>query len=777
MDDDKTRISADQGGHYVALPPGFVLGKYQLQSVLGQGGFGITYKAWDTALNRAVAIKEYLPAEVAIRLDGTTVTARSRNDADHFQWGLQRFLDEARALARFEDAPSVVRVHDYLQANGTAYMVMALIDGTPLQAILRPEAPLSEARLKAIALPLLDGLQHVHQAGFLHRDIKPSNILIRGNGQPVLIDFGAARQSLGERSHSLTSIFTPGYAPFEQYSSTGRQGPWTDLYALAATLYHGVSGKLPVSATDRIPDDPMLPAVRAGAGRYSRNFLAAIDHGLGVFEADRPQDAVQWARMLREEIPVPPPRVRTEAGARVGTPARRVAFVAGGVALASVAMLGIGIAALPAGMLADIAPFLSSETPQERAQRLAEQARAAAEQAQRAQAAVEAEARRRADEEARLKAEAEARVRAQEEARQQAASAQRRIEEAARARDEDARRKAEAEVARLVEEQRARQRLIDEQVAARAAAEEARKKAEADLAEAQRQAVEAQKQAEALRQQAAAAQSAAEADAQRRAEAEARAKADARAKAEADAKAKAEADAKAKADAEAKRKAEADAKAKAEAEAKRKAEADAKAKAEAEAKRKAEADARAKADQEARANTQPSVVPLVPQVEAPQPMTSADIRAAMAAAPTQRAAVAPPPPAPAPAAPVAPAVATPGFAYAGQWDWVIDCPNFTPIEGAHFLESAIWIEGPTFSSGFSWNGKSSGRFSGASMSIQFTFTARNGRNYKGSLGMSARSEKEMRGGGLISGFDSAQSGLGGSASAERQCSSVMIKRG
>jgi hypothetical protein len=771
MSDDKTRVSAEQGEHYIALPSGFVLGKYRLDSVLGQGGFGITYKAWDTSLNRAVAIKEYLPADVAIRIDGTTVTARSRNDTDHFQWGLQRFLEEARALARFEDAPSIVRVHDYLQAHGTAYMVMALIDGTPLQAIFRREAPLSETRLKAIALPLLAGLQHVHQSGFLHRDIKPSNILIRGDGQPVLIDFGAARQSLGERSHSLTSIFTPGYAPFEQYSSSGRQGPWTDIYALAATLYHGVSGKLPVSAADRIRNDPLIPAVQAAIGKYSRSFLAAIDHGLAVFEDDRPQDAMQWARMLRGEIPVPPPPRAPTAGRPIdgASPRRRAAVIVGGVALASLAIVGIGIAALPAGMLADIAPFLSSETPLERAQRLSEQARLAAEEAKRAQAVVEAEARRRAEEEARLQVEAETRARAQEETRLQAAQAQRRIEEAARARDEDARRAAEAEAARLAEEQRTRQRLIDEQVAARAAAEEARKKAEVELAEVQRQAAEAQKQAEALRQQAAAARAAAEADTQRRAEADARAKADAKAKAEADARAKAETDAKAKAEAETKRKAEAEARAKGEAEAKRKAEAEARAKAEAEARRKAEAEAKAKADQEARSRAQPAPVPLPTQIEAPPPVTSADIRAAPAADPVRQAAVTPPPPA-------APAVSTPGFVYAGHWGWVIDCPNFTPGDGAHFLDSAILIEGPTFSSGFSWDGKSSGRFSGTSMNIQFTFTARNGRFYRGSLGMSVRSEREMRGGGLISGFDSAQTGLGGAASSERQCSSVMIKK-
>jgi len=200
MDDHgKTKIASTADDHYIALPSGFRLGKYELQAVLGQGGFGITYRAWDRELDRAVAVKEYLPADSAIRVDGSTVKARSKVEDEGFAWGLTRFLDEARALARFENAPGIVRVYDYMQANGTAYMVMALIDGTPLSGIYRREGPLDEARLKSIILPLLDGLEQVHATGFLHRDIKPANILIRRDGVPVLIDFGAARQAVGEK--------------------------------------------------------------------------------------------------------------------------------------------------------------------------------------------------------------------------------------------------------------------------------------------------------------------------------------------------------------------------------------------------------------------------------------------------------------------------------------------------------------------------------------------------------------------------------------------------
>jgi hypothetical protein len=819
MSDDRTRVSADQGDHFVALPSGFVLGKYELRGVLGQGGFGITYKAWDSALNRAVAIKEYLPVEVAVRLDGTTVSARSRNDRESFEWGLQRFLEEARALALFEDAPAVVRVHDYLQANGTAYMVMALVEGTSLQTLYRREAPLSEARLKAIALPLLDGLQHVHRAGFLHRDIKPSNILIRGNGQPVLIDFGAARQALGGKSRSLTSIFTPGYAPFEQYSSTGRQGPWTDIYALAATLYHGVTGQLPVSATDRIPQDPLVPAARAAEGRCSKSFLAAIDHGLAVFEADRPADAALWARMLTGEVPVPRPKpaaATPQPTARV----RRWPLVAG-IAVVVLAVAGAGAVLLQSRTGA---PLLSSETGEQRAMRLAEQARLAMEEARAAQQAVDAEAKRRADEEARLKAEAEARLAAQEEGKRQAAEAQRRIEEAARVKDEAARQQAEAEARRLAQEQAERQRLIDEQIAARLAAEEARKKAEAELAEAQRQAAEAQKQAEALRLQAAAARAAADAELKKQEEEAARRAAEAKAKAEADAKKKAEAEA------EAKKKAEAEAKAKAEAEAKKKAEADAKTKADAEAKKKSDEEARKQTQQAANAPAAASASApadigrylvgldamvrqtIEQDVRGRPDLYGSDSAQFAIARFTRRVLVSSSPgraeievdfngairgqptgtmrarlslngypdnseitklqwvdkgslgtmPSTAAAAPsqqqAAVAPATPDFAYGGSWMLLVDCPN---VSVPPFMKFLIFIGGPSFTTSFYSNGRLTGEVSGTSLRAQFTFTGRNGDSFKGSFSANARGDKEFRGAGIVGGFNS---GAG-----DRQC--------
>jgi len=490
MSEEKTRqAAAGHDVHYVALPSGFRLGRYELQAVLGHGGFGITYRALDTELNRAVAIKEYLPSDVAVRVDGATVRAKSGRDEEGFAWGLERFLEEARALALFENA-HIVRVHDYMQANGTAYMVMALIDGEPLSALLRREGPLPEDRLKTIVLPVLDGLDDVHRAGFLHRDIKPANILIRPNGSPVLIDFGAARQALGEKSRSITSVFTPGYAPFEQYTSSGKQGPWTDIYALAATLYHGIAGKPPPQATDRIREDDMEPAASVGAGRYSRPFLDAIDAGLAVTENRRPQDIVQWRAMLNGESPSGPaaaPPLRPSRGKRL--------------------VLAAGVGALLLAGGGGYAAWQSIE----------EERKAAAQR-------LEAEA------EAREKAAAEARARAEQEQRE-AAEAQRRMEQEAKARAEaDARRKAEeAAAARAAEAARARE---EAEAKRRADEEEARLRAELEARI--RAELEAQQKRDAeIRRQA-------EEETRRKLEAEARAKADAdRRTAEAERKARA----------------------------------------------------------------------------------------------------------------------------------------------------------------------------------------------------------------------------------------------
>ncbi len=207
-----------------ALPLASRLLEYRLESVLGAGAFGMTYLAWDTHLEKHVAIKEYLPTELAVRaLDGSVVPVTTEHGYN-YQWALDRFILEARTLARFSH-PNIVRVNRYFEANGTGYMVMDYEKGESLWQLLKRAPRPQESQLRAMLMPLLDGLEAVHETGFLHRDIKPSNVFIRENGMPVLLDFGAARQAIGGATKSLTSILTPGYAPLEQYSGDGHQDP------------------------------------------------------------------------------------------------------------------------------------------------------------------------------------------------------------------------------------------------------------------------------------------------------------------------------------------------------------------------------------------------------------------------------------------------------------------------------------------------------------------------------------------------------------------------
>ncbi|MGE5624591.1 MAG: serine/threonine-protein kinase, partial [Bacillota bacterium] len=224
--------------HASALAIGHKLQEYVIGRLLGHGGFGLTYLAQDTNLNALVAIKEFLPQEFALRGPDSNVVPKSEFDADSYKWGLERFKEEARALARFKH-PNIVRVSRLLEANGTAYMVMDFEPGMTLSQYLKRHGPtLDEGRLLGLFLPVLDGLEALHRLQLVHRDIKPSNIYVRAYGGPMLIDFGAVRQAIGAQSRSLTSLVTPGYAPIEQYSSDGRQGAWSDLYAVGASIYY-----------------------------------------------------------------------------------------------------------------------------------------------------------------------------------------------------------------------------------------------------------------------------------------------------------------------------------------------------------------------------------------------------------------------------------------------------------------------------------------------------------------------------------------------------------
>ena len=279
--------------HRNALPAGYRLENFRCESVLGHGGFGITYRAVDEDLQQVVAIKEYLPREVALRDRDFTVVPVSESDRETLEWGLERFLDEARTLARFRH-PNIVGVRRFLRANGTAYLVMDYCEGESLESMLAQEGTLAPERLEAMLKPLLDTLEMLHDAGVTHRDIKPGNIYLREDGSPVLLDFGAARQALAQHSRSVTAMATPGYAAFEQYSTKGKQGPWTDIYGLGATLYRCVTGQRPPDASDRMLEDDLIPATEGAKGCYSLSLLERIDAALSLKPTDRPQGIRAW---------------------------------------------------------------------------------------------------------------------------------------------------------------------------------------------------------------------------------------------------------------------------------------------------------------------------------------------------------------------------------------------------------------------------------------------------------------------------------------------------
>jgi len=294
--------------HLHALPQGTELEGYIIERVLGIGGFGITYLAQDIRIGKAVAIKEYMPNEFAIRADSSTVLPKSGADKDDFSWGLERFLDEARTLASL-DHPNLNKVLRFFDANATAYMVLDYIEGETLSARLKRDRTLAENELERLLTALLSGLAVVHRGGFVHRDIKPGNIMLRPDGTPVLLDFGAARAAIGQRSQNITTILTPGYAPVEQYDQTSDDiGPWTDIYSLGMVAYRCVSGCTDGGLMDAVArarllrkgqqDEGLSPAVVVGKGRYSDNLLRSLDKAIEVNEEDRPQSVLEWKQVL-----------------------------------------------------------------------------------------------------------------------------------------------------------------------------------------------------------------------------------------------------------------------------------------------------------------------------------------------------------------------------------------------------------------------------------------------------------------------------------------------
>ncbi|VAW79108.1 Serine/threonine protein kinase [hydrothermal vent metagenome] len=289
-----------------ALEPGSIIDSFEIISVLGAGGFGITYKAIDKDLKHEVAVKEYLPGEYSWRIEDKTVVPKSSEVVEEYEYGLERFLDEGQTLAKFKHS-NIVRVVRYLRSNGTGYLVMDYEYGQTLHEYLLVNLAPTEEVLLSMAVAVLRGLSHIHAHGFLHRDVKPGNIYLRDKGEALLIDFGAARHSVGEHSQSMTGIVTAGYAPFEQYSVRAKQGPSCDLYALGATLYRAILGAPPVDAPDRIASlqegelDPLTPAIELGLDEYSDIFLQTIDWMLEPLSKDRPQSAMEVMKLISPE--------------------------------------------------------------------------------------------------------------------------------------------------------------------------------------------------------------------------------------------------------------------------------------------------------------------------------------------------------------------------------------------------------------------------------------------------------------------------------------------
>jgi len=337
------------------LAPGTRLEEFVIERFLGSGGFAVTYLARDESLGGWRAVKEYAPREWGARRADGGVGPRTGVDSRDYQWGLERFLEEARILARFHHR-NIVRVYRLFEAGGTAYMVTEHVEGRTLSAEVSETGPMPAARVRAMLLALADGLSVVHTAGLMHRDIKPDNVMLRPDGTPVLIDFGSARQAIGRHSRRLTSVLTPGYAPLEQYSEKGNQGPWTDVYALGAVAYWTLTGQVPDDATERAREDRLPSVADVAPQPVGRRLAAAVDAALAVNEDDRPRSLEAWKPLLEEaqEPRTPQPdeagggvifgSVAGSNGAGGGTASGRRWFGAAALGLAAAALAVAAIA-------------------------------------------------------------------------------------------------------------------------------------------------------------------------------------------------------------------------------------------------------------------------------------------------------------------------------------------------------------------------------------------------------------------------------------------------
>ena len=305
--------SKEQGSEYILPPQTILAGKYLVGRVLGQGGFGITYIGWDISLERKVAIKEYYPSGQVSRSPGTKVLTwyRSEQAQRARQDGLEMFLKEARKMAKVEDIPGVVKVRELFRENETAYIVMDFVEGETLKARLKRTGPMPWAQAKVIFRPAIQAMEKVHQAGLIHRDLSPDNIMLLPDGSVKILDLGAAKDLNVNSGASSMQVAKSGFSPFEQYTQRGGSGPWTDVYAMAATIYFTLTGKTPPIATDRVDEDTIswnLP----GLDVLPASALSALQKALAVTAKKRTQSMEELERGLFDETLQPEPEPKRE---------------------------------------------------------------------------------------------------------------------------------------------------------------------------------------------------------------------------------------------------------------------------------------------------------------------------------------------------------------------------------------------------------------------------------------------------------------------------------
>ena len=293
------------------LPIGTRLADFEVTGILGEGGFGIVYIAFDHSLQRSVAIKEYMPGVLATRADDHSIQVRAERHQETFNVGLKSFINEARFLAQF-DHSSLVKVYRFWEQNQTAYTAMQYYDGRTIKDIVTASPELvTEAWCLGVLKQILAALEQLYTMRILHRDVSPDNIIVHDNGDAVLLDFGSARQIIGDRTRGLTVILKPGYAPVEQYAGDASldQGAYTDIYALSAVMYFAIMKEPPATSIARMVKDPIVPLAERGVEGFSRQFLAAIDKGLAVMAHERPQTIDAFRELLGiESSGAPRPR-------------------------------------------------------------------------------------------------------------------------------------------------------------------------------------------------------------------------------------------------------------------------------------------------------------------------------------------------------------------------------------------------------------------------------------------------------------------------------------